>query len=180
MIVKEQAIVEVVEIEKPGQFKNFQIGLPENTVKIIGVETGLKIKSVAASSSGVIVEVADRTRRLFTPPDTDPAFEITKSSIAGTLALQSLNIENVFYRNDVYDFDKNIAYADFSFSGNIKHWTHCRRREELTVNVDGKTPVVEGYYKDLWGRPNILAVKYSVYVCLWIEKSLCNERKPGN
>jgi hypothetical protein len=181
MILKEQVIVEVVEIEKPGEYKNFQIELPKNTKQIIGVETGIKIVSTAASSSGVIVEVAERTlRRYPDPTEYDTAFEIKKNPVAGILTLQSLCKENIFSRNDVYDYDRNIAYADFSFSGAVKHWTHCKRREELAVNVDGKSRVVEGYYKDLLGRAGLLVVKYNVYVSLWIEKYQCNERNTGN
>ena len=42
-MIKQQVIVTQIHITKAGQLKFFQVKLPKNTKKIIGIETGVRL-----------------------------------------------------------------------------------------------------------------------------------------
>jgi hypothetical protein len=163
--MREEAIVSTVLITKPKEIKNFQIRLPSDTHRIIGVETGA-IRTFYAETGGYI----DPEAWAF-PNTNDPLFQVKPNKTIGEVAIQSLGIENIFFRDEIKEKDSNIFWADFSkpVLNQFKEWTHGVRREEIEVNADGNT-IVEVCYKDRWAILNTLIVRYTFHLYLWIEK----------
>src|SRR4051812_26143104 len=92
----EQVKVEVIEILRMAQSKLFQIKVPMNAIKIIGIETGVQligrgIPLVAASSSSATI--------------------VEQLSVYGCLTLQSCEKPNIFYSSIIKDELINEDYS---------------------------------------------------------------------
>lgn len=164
-MMQEEVIVTNLSITKPGEVKNFQIRLPHDTSRIIGVEFGA-IRTFYAE----IGDYVDPEWWAF-PNTNDPLFQVKPNKTFGEFTLQTLGVENIFYRDELKNKDSNIFWADFSKPAlnQFQEWTHFNRKEEVVVDVDGNT-IVEGCYKDRWGIINTLIVRYTLHFYLWIEK----------
>ena len=163
--MREEAIVVSLSITKPKEIKNFQIRLPCDTNRIIGVEWGA-IRTFYAETGNYI----DPEWWGF-PNTNDPLFQVKPNKTFGELTLMAMGHENIFFRDELKNKDSNIFWADFSkpVMNQFKEWTHSRRREEIEINVKGSS-ILEGCYKDRWGIVNELIVRYTLHLYLWIEK----------
>jgi hypothetical protein len=154
-MMKEEAIVASLSITKPKEVKNFQIRLPYDASRIVGVEFGAIRTFYAEIGSYVDPEWWEF------PNTNDLLFQVKPTKTVGEFALQTLGTENIFYRDEMKDKDSNIFWADFSkpaIINQFKEWTHFSKRVEVNVEVDGNT-IVEGCYKDRWGIINELIAR---------------------
>lgn len=165
-MMKEEAIVSTVSITIPKEIKNFQIRLPYDTKRIIGVETGA-IRTFYAETGNYV----DPEWWAF-PNTNDLLFQVKPNKTVGEITLQTLGKENIFFRDEMKDKDSNIFWADFTKPdiNEFKEWTLGRKREEVEVNVDNNI-IIEACYKDRWGIINELIVRYTFRLYLWIEKN---------
>ena len=163
--MREEAIVSTVSITNPNQVRNFQIRLPCDTIRIIGVEWGA-IRTFYAETGNYI----DPEWWGF-PNTNDPLFQVKPNKTFGELALMAIGSENIFFRDEFKNKDSNVFYADFSkpAMNQFTEWTHGRRREEIELAIKGST-IIEACYKDRWGIINELIVRYTFRLYLWIEK----------
>jgi hypothetical protein len=159
-------IVSTLSVTKPREIKNFQIALPCDAGRIIGVEWGA-IRSFYA----VTGNYTDPELWGF-PNMNDPLFQVKPNKVIGEISMQTLGPENVFFRGEIKDKDSNIFWADFSnpVINQFKEWTHRRRMEEMEINVDNNT-IVEVCYKDRLGIINAVFALYTVHLYLWVEKN---------
>jgi hypothetical protein len=193
MTMKEQVLIKTISVTKKGEIQFFQIRIPRDAERIIGIETGLSrtmkgfaeyvrsrvyeavpAQAVAAAAPVVAIKVP-----VPAPAPSSTAFPIRfqRDSLIGELKLQSLEKANVFFSDDVYESDRNIGFADFSATRFFQPspFTHEFKRFEETVVVKGITTLIGGYYKDRIGEQFKTNLSYQVNVYVWYEVN--EERK---
>jgi len=148
--MKEEVIVCSLSIKQLGQKVYFQIPLPCDTKRIIGLEFG--IMPDEGSTSLPCTEI-------------NPFFQIVENEPIGRLVLQVPSCERLFYQADLIK-DNNIHYGE-----NINHlclpklWTHGRKREEVSVSVFS-ADFVEGFFVNKKYDDD----EYDLHLYLWLEK----------
>lgn len=164
-MMKEEVIVTRIAITSPGEVRNFQVNLPADTRRIIGVELGAFRAFYAQTGNYYDPEWWSFSNA------NDPLFQVKPSKTVGDCTLQTPGIENIFFRGEMKDKDSNVFWTDFTrpLMNQFSEWTHSRRREAMELNVDGNS-IVEGCFKDQWGVLNALFVSYTFHIYLWIEK----------
>jgi hypothetical protein len=101
----------------------------------------------------------------------DQLFRINNNEKAGKLSLQSPDITDIFFQAEIFREDKNINYADFSYSPlEIGEWIRGRKRISTDVLIRTVSPILEAYYKDSWGEFYGRDVSYQLNIYIWIEK----------
>jgi hypothetical protein len=101
----------------------------------------------------------------------DPLFTISNNEKAGTLSLQSPNATDIFYQCEAYREDKNIGFGDFTLNGEtICEWLKGRKRIATEVLIVTESPILEAYYKDVWGEYYSKDINYQLNIIIWYEK----------
>lgn len=197
MKMKERVIIKPVSITKRGEIQYFQIRLPRDAGHIIGVETGIsrtgKGFSEYVRSRGYLAAPAQATAAagpaIKVPvPVPVPApqaggfagnLRFRRDALIGELKLQSLEKANVFFSEDVYESDQNIAFADYSMTRFLSPsaWTHEFHRFEEKVVVNGVTTLIGGYFRDRIGEQFKTNLSYQVNVYVWYELKEGKEEK---
>ncbi|HEX7904892.1 MAG TPA: hypothetical protein VF487_13530 [Chitinophagaceae bacterium] len=169
-MIKEKVLVLTISITKPKEIKNFQIILPADTKRIIGVEFGT-IRTFYAETGNY-----NDPEWIQFPNTNDSLFHVRPNKTVGEFSLLTLGKENIFLKSEVKDKESNTFWADFSkpVMNQFAEWTHCTRKEEFDVDVNGNE-IVEGCFKDRWGIINELIVRYTFHLYLWIEKICKND-----
>jgi hypothetical protein len=104
-------------------------------------------------------------------PEYDQLFRINNNEKAGKLSLQSPDITDIFFQAEIFREDRNINYADFSYSPlEIGEWIRGRKRIASDVLIGTVSPILEAYYKDSWGEFYGRDVSYQLNIYVWIEK----------
>ncbi len=150
--MQQEAIALTIPVTRLGQMEYFQIRLPHNLQRIIGVEFGM---------------LPDQGQVTLPVSPIDPHFQLRSNEGFGRLTLQIPNCGGIFYQGELYK-DKNIHFGEnigFRYWG-PGIWTHCRKRHEMEVHV-GKADFVEGLYCNTHADSD----PYFVHVYLWIEKA---------
>ena len=176
-MTREEAIVHTIEINRLGQSSYFQVELPSDTTKIIGVETSAIRKASGASSSDLFFYFGS-----FTPiipiADVDPPFVIHKTETVGILTLQSPDTGGIFFQGDVRQKDISSKYADFTqYPAVFGQWSHDRKRHETSINVSSCSKLVEGHFKDTWGALYSYHVIYQFNIYIWVEKKVADDNR---
>jgi hypothetical protein len=105
------------------------------------------------------------------PAQYDQLFTFRNNEKAGLLSLQSPDKTDIFFQSEVFREDKNINYADFSYSPiEIGEWIRGRKRIATDVLISTGSPILEAYYKDSWGLFYNVDVSYQLKIYVWIEK----------
>lgn len=169
----ESVTVHTIPISKKGEWNYFQVRLPKDAKKIIGVETGLHIKDELP------FEVAGGVGK---------RFGIERNNLMGELKLQSLDTANIFYAKDIVEEDRNMGSDNIKIIDNtglgerriafmreapppdlwqpMFPWTHGNKLEE-----DGllmlHNPVIAGIYKDVIGKQYNTDINYKVMLYIW-------------
>ena len=179
-MIREQVVITPVNITKAGQVRHFQVKLPKNAKRIIGIELGGRLLthgevaiirepikyspvvggiegSVGSSGSGSSGEIR-------------PSGLFKRNTLIGEVKLQSCEEANIFYAGHLQT-DENIAMGDFSQS---RTWlpsafTHQAQSFEERVVVDGESTMIQGMYRDRLGEQNKINYNYLVNVYVWIE-----------
>jgi hypothetical protein len=143
--MKEQVLVKRISITKSGEIQYFQIRVPRDAERIIGIEVGLSRTQKGFSEyigrgdqqRGPITQdpapvkgEAIQTKSLISPaPIPKPVpipvplprsngfpLRFTRGSLIGELKLQSQEKANVFFSSDVFERDQNVGYAYYAAS----------------------------------------------------------------
>ena len=128
----EKVIVAPLRIIAAGQICHFQVRIPRDAKRIIGIETGL----------------------LYSPPQggAQPSiFQFTADTFLGDLRLQSCEDTNIFFAEDIYGRDNNLGFGDFAAALSPLPRLpeiYSYKREEFMVNTYGTTTVIKGIYRD--------------------------------
>ena len=179
-MIREQVLIQTINIIKRNQQVFFQIKLPRDTHKIIGVETGLYI--------------LEAYPYLFTPSQDDMGL-IRSNIMMGTLQLQANGNTAIFYSKEIFERDINTGRgelkefvsqgqggAPLAFllinvppDGNgfdfFNSWTHGSKREEDPVNVCNCS-VINGWFKDAAAAIINTDIHYQVMLYIWIERKI--------
>lgn len=157
-MMQEEVIVTSIYISRIGERKHFQIALPTDTKKIIGLEYG------AIELAGALIPVV---------PVTINPFAVKADKLMGRLSLQVPGREGVFYRGDLIE-DRNYHLGeDVSATSWVPQlWSHSGRRQEIELAVNGGLSFVEGYFIDRYGLGEYDSLEYQLQLCLWIEKCI--------
>jgi hypothetical protein len=174
--MKELVTIVPIRISKQGQQHFFQLRLPTITQRIVGIETGLRLKT------------------LLPPVVTIINGPFKRNVLMGTLQLTTPGRVNQFYATDVYADDTNIGLAEIqlprdpkgqpfqpvglppvSKGGSGKSFyeffacTHGSKREEDSLDICGSR-IINGWYKDTAGGIFYKAIPYEVLLYVWTEQ----------
>jgi hypothetical protein len=156
-MTKEEVLIEQLFIDRIGKRSYFQVLLPKDTKRIIGLEFG------TMEADGV--------------PVINPSYymvalsmQLVPNKVIGKIMLQIAGKENHFFQQNIVE-DRNIGIAEFIGADNWQPqlWTHSRKRLEVSVQVDENT-IIEGLFHDSWGIDEYEWLQYKLNVCVWIEK----------
>ena len=95
--MKEEVIIQSIGITKKKEQTFFQVKLPRDTHKIIGIETGLYILAAPPN--------------LFVPLQDNSGF-IRRNNMIGILQLQTNGKANIFYSKEIFERDINIGAGE--------------------------------------------------------------------
>jgi hypothetical protein len=145
-------IVTEINIYKAGAWHHFQIKLPKNTMRVVGIESDVFLKPLKDRATGTSYDGWE------------------KYNTIGKLSLQSMEKINIFYtewvRASVFyeDIKNQTAFKINSFGKNIRGKTQPK---QLDISVESTT--INGLYKDTVGKQLKKDVSYKVKIMLWIE-----------
>jgi hypothetical protein len=150
--MQQEALVLTIPITRKGQMDYFQIRLPHNLERIVGVELGM---------------LPDEGQVSLPVSQIDPHFQLRSNEGFGRLTLQVPNCGGIFFQGELYK-DKNIHIGE---NIGFRHWepgiwTHGSKRHEVEIQT-GKADFVEGLYCNTHSEDDA----YFVHVYLWIEKT---------
>lgn len=164
-MIREQVIITSVSLSLEGQVKHFQVKLPKNAKRIIGVELGWRLSQLSE------VVIKDNPRESVRRDRESHSSQITfnRNIQIAEVKLQSCEEANVFYTGDV-QIEQNNSFGDFSQSfWNPTEFIHQMQRFEDVVTVDGETTMLQGICKDILNATYKSRFIYLVNVYVWIE-----------
>jgi hypothetical protein len=159
-MMREKVIIKSFLIDKPKQTKIFEVRIPRELERIIGIELGFSLVE------GILPEPTSDgtvgTHGLF-------SIGIARNVCVGELRLQNVSKANLFYAGEL-KIDRNIDKGDFSsqfFPPKI--YTHQIHSFETEVKLTAKNRVIRGIYRDKLSDHISEAFKYKVSVYIWTE-----------
>ena len=176
-MMREQVIIQSISISKRGQQNFFQVKLPRDTHKIIGIETGLCLLNVP----GYFI------------PASEQSMLMRRNNLMGVVKLRANGKPDVFYSKEVFERDINISAGEIIIvpppvvseertplrklneqpDGNsfdyFTYWTHGTKREEDPLSICGCS-VINGQFKDVAGEYFGTDMQYKVMLYIWIER----------
>lgn len=170
-MIREQVVITAIRVKKAGQVIHFQVKLPKDTTRIIGVEITAKLfsypqDSASGSADGTAGGIDPRA-----PKELKPLL-FKRDLCLGEVKLQSCEEANIFYAADLI-VDKNIGLQDFSQNAFWKpsNITHQTKAFEETIIVDGDSTVIQGFYRDRSVTSISTPIDYQVNIYVWTERS---------
>lgn len=181
--MREEVIIQPIRITRKKEQQFFQVKLPRDVHKIIGIETGLYAESDLPA---------------FVPFIQGNANFIRQNRLMGSLQLQAAGKPNLFYAKDIFEKDINLGVGEMKVvppdvivrrliepqprkgddvpnDGNnfsdFTIWTHGTKREEDPVNVCG-CQLINGQFKDAVGEYYNIDIQYRVMLYIWIERKV--------
>jgi hypothetical protein len=158
MIIQE-VITHRLLIERMGERRHFQISLPRDTSRIIGVEYGtLEKDGVILPGGGPVPAISDY-------------FKVKASKIIGRLTLKTTSAEGLFFQGDLVE-DRNSTLHEIvaGVAWQPKPWTHGSKREETSFLINTPMRFVDGMFEDRYGIGEYQILTYQLGLFLWIEK----------
>lgn len=172
-MIREQVVITGIRVTKAGQVKHFQVKLPKNTTRIIGVELGGRWLTETKGDAPIPAEVIkEKTRvEVLAVEGTPSSLFFKRNLLIGEIKLQSCEEANIFYAADVL-VDNNIGLGDYSQK---KLWrpsvfTHQTQALEERVIVDGDSTIIQGVYKDRYTEQTKLSPNYLINLYVWTER----------
>jgi hypothetical protein len=166
MIMKEEVIVKNLDIKKIGEKQFFQISLPHDAKRIIGIEHGV------TSKDGVLLPSPTFAPLSVFGGEDDDSLEVFENKIVGRLVLRGSSCSGIFYQDDVVEnqnahIGENIAAVIWS----PQFWTHGRKRHETPLCVS-ENRMIHGFFEDSWGIGQYQTLSYTLNLYVWIEKCI--------
>lgn len=160
-MIRQQVIVTILPISRIGQRVYFQIKLPKDTNRIVGVE-----HSVMGMHT-----VNNFSKAALKPPPVNIFFKVVSNDPIGRLTLLAPGRANMFFQADIIDYANIHLYHDVTASTfSPAPWSHSGKSEEWGVNIDGDIPIIEGSFRDCRPADSYDGFAYNMHVYLWIEK----------
>jgi|SRR6186713_3327804 len=149
--MQQEVVAYTIPVTRQGQMEYFQIRMPHNTARIIGLEFGM---------------LPDEGQISLPVTTIDPHFQMRANEQFGRLTLQVPSCGGIFYQGELTK-DKNIHLGEAVGFINWQPglWTHGRKRSEVELSLPGAT-FVEGLYCNMNEEDD----QYFVHIYLWIEK----------
>jgi hypothetical protein len=102
----------------------------------------------------------------------DPLFTIKNNEKIGIVSLQSPDATDIFFQCEAFREDKNIGFGDYTMSGEmIGEWLKGKKRFATEVLIQTESPILEAYYKDVWGEYYNKDLNYQLNIIIWYEKN---------
>ncbi len=153
--------MQTLAVSRIGERIYFQVQLPYDTKRIIGLEYG------ATNQIGVPLPGPS----FAFGPEGDTSLKVSRNKVIGKISLQNAGSEHLFYQGDLIENrNKHLGEGIISVLWQPSIWTHSRKREELQLNVESNTSFVEGFFQDSWGAGEYESLAYILHLYLWIEK----------
>lgn len=170
----ERVTAHIINITRRGEWNYFQVRLPKDARKIIGIETGLKL----------IDEIPDEYYGAY-----EARFRIRRNELIGDIKLQSLDDANIFYAKEIWADDRNanadsVVINDYSPPAERRiaflkvdppdlwqpdfPWMHSSKLEEDGVLLC-HNPIITGVYKDAVGKKYETDFSYKVLLYIWYD-----------
>jgi hypothetical protein len=158
-MMHEKVIITPLSISQLGQIRFFDIKIPRDAKRIIGIETSIsKIFSLSPGGGG------GGGGSLF-------GLKLNRSIYMGEFRLISCGKANIFYAQDLTLGDVNIGQGDFTTAEfTSAEFTHQDKKEEEAVNEDGAARLIKGVYRDRQ-NPMLSDYTYTVKIYLWYEEA---------
>jgi hypothetical protein len=157
-MLREKVIITKLPISQPGQIQHFQVKIPRDAKRIIGIEVSAQYMNMqTAGGPQPIIGIGFNAPSHYSYMSLERKamgrniFTITPDLFLGDVRLQSCEDTNVFFAEDVYYTDENLGFGDFSirtprFRPSTE--THGYKRHECVVNTNGETTILKGIYRD--------------------------------
>lgn len=155
----QQVIVKRLYIARIGEKQFFQIRLPKDAKRVIGLEY---FTCIIEQGPGGPIEIDG-------PGLTDTTFQKRPGKVIGKLSLRSACCEGMFLQTDLTE-DRNTHQHEGLAAAlmQVKPWIHSSRREETSFSV--KASLIEGFFEDSYGAGEHDFMEYELALYLWIEK----------
>jgi len=161
-MIRQQVIVTILTISRIGQRVYFQIKLPKDATRIIGVEYSV----FGMHTVNTFFKAA-----LKPSPPVNIFFNVVSNDPIGRLTLLSPGNANIFFQADIIDYSNIHLYHEITaFTFPPTPWSHSGKSEEWGVDVDGDVAIIEGNFKDGRAADSYDGFEYNLHVYLWIEK----------
>ena len=172
----QDVIVQRLHISKQGERHYFQINVPRQAEKIVGLELGAFLNAP--------VFLKDRSL------SSNNWLSIKRNRLLGEVQLQTSNQPNFFFTGELVQEDRNIGVTDFIKTGKEKpvelnrlridpppqknYWrsqqfTHGGRKELDEILTDNDR-VIYGCFKDVIGKTEKKNINYTVLLYLWFQQ----------
>jgi hypothetical protein len=178
-MIREHVVITQVNITNAGQVKHFQVKLPKNAKRIIGVELGGRLlqRTDRPISDAMPAPYAEHSAAYSVSAsgasagaETSAPTYFKRNKLIGEVKLQSCEEANIFYAGHLQT-DENIGYGDFT-QNNFwmpSAFSHQAQSLEERVVVDGNSTIIQGIYRDRIGEQSKVSYSYLVNIYVWIE-----------
>lgn len=179
--MKEEVIIKPIRISRKNEQQFFQVKLPRDTHRIIGIETGMFAESLLPN---------------FPAYSRTDGNVIRPNRLMGKLQLRASGKPNLFYAKEIFEKDINLGNNEIKIilppvKGKTKGikvepgkdgnnfldfpiWSHGTKREEDPLSICGCN-IINGQYNDVVGEFNGIDIRYRIMLYIWIERKVKNE-----
>ncbi len=187
---REKVIITKLPVMQAGQIHHFQVKIPRDAERIIGMEVSAQyldmqlLQTAAALKAANLPAVNYARASQYTYLSLEKralgsVTRITPDLFLGDVRLQSCEDTNIFYAEDIYFTDENLAFGDFS-ARNRRFFptspTHGYKHEECVVNTCGKTTILKGIYRDRQNPQSAINspvfFQYTASIYVWYETKI--------
>lgn len=173
-------IVKEVVIQKQGEVNFFQIRLPKNAMRILGIETDVFMESVLETGASGAVSGSlggvkpDGTIGSPLEVNRTPFLKWSRTSnpVVGKLKLQSMDRSNIFFETWVSFVFLNASLQDMSFGLFPKSpYSLVVQSKPKPIEIPCSNTIINGLFADDIGSRKNTDMKYRVKVFVWIQTS---------
>ena len=161
-MTREEVIVHRLFIERAGQVTAFQVRLPKDTSRIIGLE--YNARKIYGEPEDIIIHEGGAYTG-------GASFVVKSNKTIGQLSLGNFNCAGLFYQGDLIE-NRNAAHLEgiASLQYTASPWIQSTKREEICFCVTGHT--IEALFKDSYGAGEYDYLEYELSLYFWIEKCI--------
>ena len=157
--MKEEAIIKSLFIKRIGESQYFQIVVPRDVRRVVGIEYGATEKNGELLPSPFLA--IDENTLIVSP-----------NKIIGRLTLRTAGCEGIFFQENLIEesnvhFGENVA----SVLWQPQRWTHGRKRYEAELCIS-ENSMIYGVFQDSWGAGEFETLNYRLNLFLWVEKCI--------
>jgi len=160
----QDVIVQKLYISKQGERHYFQINVPRQAEKIVGVELGAFLQTE--------IFLPDRSLSV------NNWLSIKRNKLLGDVQLQMPNQLNFFFTGELIQEDSNVGVTDFvkirrrppqRVYWESRQFTHGGRKE-LDEIITSNERVIYGCFKDEIGKTEQMNIDYTVLLYVWFQQ----------